>query len=186
MIDERTSPAGLRAVATFEAIKGTAVLMLGIGLLGFIHKDIEATVESLLVHLHINPDFRVSQALLNAASRMTDGRLWAFAGGAVAYTAVRYVEAWGLWHRRVWAEWFALLSGTLYIPWEIVKVIEKPSWLHVTLFLGNVAIVLYMLYIRIDACRYRNCEEVTGEHPDAARAREGAALAGRHVGETPI
>ena len=178
-IDERTSPAGLRAVATFEAIKGTAVLLLGLGLLGFIHKDVERTVESLLVHLHINPDFRVSRVVLEAAARMTDGRLWAFAGGAVAYTAVRYVEAWGLWRRRVWAEWFALLSGTLYFPLEIIKVIEKPNWLHAIIFLGNVIIVLYMLYIRIDACRYRNCDEVTGEHSKAAQE------SGSQVRETP-
>ncbi len=140
-------------MATFEGIKGAVVLLLALGLLTLLHKDVEGAAEQLLVHLHINPDRRLSHALLNAASRLTDARLWGFAGAAVAYTAVRFTEAWGLWHRRVWAEWFALLSGMLYLPWEIVKLAERANALHLLLFLGNLAIILYMLRIRWQACR---------------------------------
>jgi len=152
-IDERSSPAGLRAVAIFEAIKGTAVLLLALGLLTLLHKDAEDVAERLLLHLHINPDLRFGRAFLNAASKLTDARLWATAGAAAAYTAVRYIEAWGLWRRRVWAEWFALLSGTMYIPWELLKLVERPNPLHIVILAGNVAIILYMAYIRVAASR---------------------------------
>jgi uncharacterized membrane protein (DUF2068 family) len=152
-VDERTSAAGLRAVAAFEAAKGVLVLLLGLALLTLVHKDAEEAAENLLLHLHINPDRRLSELLLNAASRLTDGRLWALAGAAAAYASVRFTEAWGLWHRRVWAQWFALLSGALYLPWEILKVIERPNAFHLTLFIGNIAIVLYMLYVRCVAYR---------------------------------
>jgi len=65
-----------------------------------------------------------------------------------------------LWHRRVWAEWFALLSGTLYLPWEIYSVSMHPSILHYLVFAANLAIVLYMLYIRARACRsIFDCEQ---------------------------
>ncbi len=158
-VDERSSTAGLRAVATFEAVKGTVVLLLGLGLLALLHKDIESAAEGLLVHLHINPDRRLSHALLNAASHVTDARLWGIAGGAVAYAAVRFTESWGLWHRRVWAEWFALLSGALYLPFEIAKLVEKPNPLHAIVFLGNVVIVLYMMHVRFEACRALPCDE---------------------------
>ncbi|HWR52540.1 MAG TPA: DUF2127 domain-containing protein [Bryobacteraceae bacterium] len=152
-VDKVASAAGLRAVAIFEALKGMVVLALGLGLLALLHKDVEQAAENVLLHLHINPDRRLSHAILDAASRVTDGRLWAVAGAATAYAGVRFTEAWGLWHRRVWAEWFALLSGALYLPWEILKIFERPNWLHVTLLTGNIAIVLYMLYIRLLACR---------------------------------
>jgi uncharacterized membrane protein (DUF2068 family) len=66
---------------------------------------------------------------------------------------VRFTEAWGLWNRRVWAEWFALLSGAIYLPWEIFKIVERLNWLHVGLFLTNVAILLYLLAIRVGAMR---------------------------------
>jgi uncharacterized membrane protein (DUF2068 family) len=156
-VDERTSTAGLRAVATLEALKGIVVLLLALGLLTLLHKDVEDVVHDLLLHLHINPDRRLSHAILHAASNMTDARLWAFAGAAVAYTAVRFTEAWGLWHRRVWAEWFALLSGTLYLPWEIYKLVERWNVIHLVVFAGNIAILLYMAIIRIEACRVPPC-----------------------------
>ena len=152
-LDLDTSTTALRAVATFEAVKGGVVLFLGLGLLSLLHRDAEEIAENLLVHLHIDPDHRMAQAMLRAAAKITDARLWAIAGGAVVYATVRLTEAWGLWYRRVWAEWFAMLSGALYLPFEIVKVIERPNLLHIGIFLGNVVIVLYMVYIRLRAYR---------------------------------
>jgi len=158
-LDEDTDAIGLRAVAIFEAVKGGTILLLGLGLLGLLHKDLESVTESLLIHLHVNPETRLSRALLNAAERMTDARLWGIAGGAVAYSAVRFIESWGLWNRRVWAEWFAILSGTMYLPWELEKVLEGPNTVHVALLLCNLAIVLYMALVR--AMAYRRL----GNHP---------------------
>jgi uncharacterized membrane protein (DUF2068 family) len=103
-VDERASVRGLRAVATFEALKGVIVLLLGLGILGLLHKDAEAVAESLLMHLHINPDRRLSHALINAATRMTDAGLWMIFSASIVYAGVRFTEAWGLWNRRVWAE----------------------------------------------------------------------------------
>jgi uncharacterized membrane protein (DUF2068 family) len=84
---------------------------------------------------------------------MTDAGLWGIAAAAMAYAAVRFTEAWGLWHRRVWAEWFALLSGALYLPWEIVKLVEHPNRLHAAVFLGNLAILAYMACVRFRDAR---------------------------------
>lgn len=146
-------------VAAFEAIKGLAVLLLALGLLSMLHKDFEQVVENLLFHLHINVEHKLGHALVDAASKMTDARLWAISAGAAAYSAVRFVEAWGLWNRRVWAEWFALLSGALYLPLEIYKLAEKTNWIHFSVFAVNVVILLYMLYIRVAACRGVPCPE---------------------------
>jgi uncharacterized membrane protein (DUF2068 family) len=155
-LDVRSSPAGLRAVATFEALKGAAVLLLGIALLAF-HKHAEDFAASLLFHLHIDPDRRLAHMLMDAATRLSDARLLTIAAAALTYCAVRWVEAWGLWNRRVWAEWFALLSGALYLPWEILKIVERVDWERVGVLVINVAIILYMLYIRI-----RDCGSVKG------------------------
>jgi len=150
-VDHRSSGAGLRAIATFEALKGIAVLALGLGLLGLIHKDLEQAAENLLAHLHMSADHRLGRVILHAAATTTDRRLWALAAGAVAYSMVRFIEAWGLWNRRVWAEWFALLSCALYLPVEILQMVEHTNWLHIGVFLGNLAIFLYMLWIRFAA-----------------------------------
>lgn len=158
-VDELASVRGLRAVATFEAVKGVIVLLLALGILGLMHKDVERAAESLLTHLHINPDRRLAHAFINAATRMTDAGLWVIFSASIVYAGVRFTEAWGLWNRRVWAEWFALLSGALYLPWEIIKVVQVANWLHLSVFLLNIAILLYILYIRITAYRSLAREE---------------------------
>jgi uncharacterized membrane protein (DUF2068 family) len=152
-VDQDTSLTGLRAVAMFEAAKGGVVLLLGCMVLLLVHRDAEDVAESLLFHLHVNPDRHMAQVVLHAAANITDARLWALAAAAVSYASVRFVEAWGLWHRRVWAEWFALLSGGIYLPWEILKLIEHPDWKHWGVLLINIFILAYMLSIRVRACR---------------------------------
>jgi uncharacterized membrane protein (DUF2068 family) len=151
--ETRAHRAGLRAVASLEATKGIIVLCLGLGLLSLLHKDVEEAAENALYHLHISPDHRLSRALIHVAAKVNDKRLWALAGGAMAYSIVRFVEAYGLWNCRVWAEWFALLSGTMYLPWELYKLLEHPDWMHGGIFGINVLIVLYMVYIRFSDVR---------------------------------
>ncbi len=151
-IDTHSALAGLRAVALFEAAKGTLVLLVEIGLLSMLGRDVGGIAEDIVHRLHMNPERHLPHALLSAAQNMTDARLWALAGAAAAYATVRFVEAYGLWHARVWAEWFALLSGLLYLPWEIYQIIVRPSPMHFGILAINLAIVFYMLYIRVKAC----------------------------------
>ncbi|MBV9155408.1 MAG: DUF2127 domain-containing protein [Acidobacteriaceae bacterium] len=150
-VDQRSSAVGLRAVASFEALKGTVVLVLGIILLA-VHKHAWDLTESLLFHLHINLDRRLGSMLMNAATKLSDARLLTIAAAIVTYCTVRFVEAWGLWNRRVWAEWFALLSGAMYLPWELLKIVERADWERIGVLAVNVIIVLYMLEIRIREC----------------------------------
>jgi uncharacterized membrane protein (DUF2068 family) len=151
-IDERASDAGLRAVASFEALKGVLVLLLLVALVA-VHNRIEDYAEDLLYHLHIDFDHRFAQGVLRAASRLNGSRLLTLGLAATVYAFVRFVEAWGLWHRRVWAEWFALLSGALYLPYELLKVGERATWEHISVLAINVCIVAYMLYIRVREMR---------------------------------
>jgi uncharacterized membrane protein (DUF2068 family) len=157
-IDDRASRAGLRTVAAFEALKGVLVLLLLIALIA-VHNRIEDYAEDLLYHLHIDFDRRFAQSFLKAASKINDSRLWTLGVAATLYAMVRFIEAWGLWNRRVWAEWFALLSGALYLPWEMMKVAERRTWEHILVLSINVVIVAYMLFIRIRASRSKQIVE---------------------------
>jgi uncharacterized membrane protein (DUF2068 family) len=147
-LDERASAAGLRTVALFEAAKGIAIILLAIVLI-FVHKHAEDFTENLLFHLHIDVDRRLGDAIMNMALKVSDARLITILAAALVYSTVRFVESWGLWHRRVWAEWFALLSGLMYLPWEILKLTEKVDWERVGVLVVNIGIILYMFNIRL-------------------------------------
>lgn len=137
----------LRAVATFECFKGIFVVLMGLCAIALVHKDAWLVAESLLALLHVNTDSRSAQLFLDFADSLTDARLWDAAGIAFAYAALRFTEAFGLWKERTWAEWVALVSGTLLLPWEIRELLRGLTVLRCTLFVGNVGVVLYMLYV---------------------------------------
>lgn len=142
--------AALRAVATLELAKGMVVLLLGFGAVSMVHKDAWDTAEALLRFLHVNPDHHhYAQVFLNLADNVTDKKLWAVAAGAAAYSIVRFVEAYGLWMQRTWAEWFALISGALYVPFEAYEVVRRTTPIHVAVLVINLIIVFYMLYLRL-------------------------------------
>jgi len=135
----------LRTVAALELAKGMIVLLSACGVLLLVHREDPWDIaDGFLKLLHISPDHHFAQVFLNWADSLTETKVFAVAGVAVAYSVLRFVEAYGLWYARAWAEWIALVSGMLYLPFEIYKLIHHPSPFHIWVFLINVAIVLYM------------------------------------------
>jgi uncharacterized membrane protein (DUF2068 family) len=137
----------LRLVASFEFVKGIFVLLIGLSAILLVHKDAWVIAESLLALLHISTDRHSAQLFLDFADDLTDARLWAAARLAFAYSALRFAEAYGLWKQRRWAEWFAFGSGTLLIPLEIHELLRGVTPLRSAVFVGNLIIVFYMLYL---------------------------------------
>ena len=145
-VGEEPGPDGLRVVAVFEGAKGGLVLVTGLGLLAFIHRDLHNAAEEVVRHFHLNPAHHYPQIFLDAAARVTDTQLWLLALSALLYVVVRFIEAFGLWHRKLWAEWFGVLSGGIYIPVELFEVVHRLSWAKLTVLSVNVAIVAYLGY----------------------------------------
>ena len=145
--------AGIRAVAVFEAAKGTVVIVAGLGLLSLLHRDAQHAAETIVRHLHLNPARHYPRVFIEATVRTTDSRLLLLAGGAFAYSAVWFIEAYGLWRLRPWAEWFAILSGGLYLPQEIYELLRHPTPLRAAILIGNAAIVGYLIHVRLAARR---------------------------------
>lgn len=137
----------LRAVATFEFSKGVFVIVMGTCALALVHKDLWLYAESLLALFHVNTDRHSAQVFLAFADNVTDAKLWAAARIAFAYGALRMAEAYGLWRGREWAEWLALVAGSLLLPFEIRELMRGITAWRSALFVGNVAVVLYMLYV---------------------------------------
>jgi|ERR1039457_349271 uncharacterized membrane protein (DUF2068 family) len=138
---------GIEIIAIFEGAKGVIVLLAGCGLLLLLHKDLNQTASDLIRHLHMNPARKYPQIFLDLAGKVTDTNLWAMAFAAIIYSVVRFTEAVGLWLNRRWAEWFGLLSGSMYIPVEIFEVVRSATVLKISLLVINAFIVLYLLYI---------------------------------------
>lgn len=136
----------LRTIAVVEAAKGVLVLLAGLGLLSLVHHDAQRMAEVLVAHSHLNPASRYPRIFLDFAAQVTDSRLMLAALGAAAYAGLRFIEAYGLWRARPWAEWFAAISGAVYLPFELVEVYRTLNWISLGVLLVNAAIVAVMLY----------------------------------------
>ncbi|NVN99941.1 MAG: DUF2127 domain-containing protein [Geobacteraceae bacterium] len=146
MIGKISVSKGLRTVAVLEGAKGAFVLLAGFELLTFIHKDLHHAAVRLVEHLHLNPARHYPRIFLDLSERITDGQLWALAAAALFYAIVRFIEATGLWLEKKWAEWFAVMTGGIYIPIELYEITRGASWPKVSLFAINIAVVTYLLY----------------------------------------
>jgi uncharacterized membrane protein (DUF2068 family) len=142
------SPAGLKAVALFEASKGVFVILAGLGLLALVHYNAQAFVEGLVLHLHLNPARHYPGVFIEAAGRLTDARLWLLAAGALAYSSLRFTEAYGLWRARPWAEWMGIVSGAIYLPPEVIALVRRPTIFIAALLVINALLVGYLSIIR--------------------------------------
>ena len=140
---------GLHIVALFEGAKGVLVLLVGFELLTFIHKDVHEAALRLVEHIHLNPASHYPRIFLDLTEHINDTRLWSLAIAAAMYSLVRMIEAAGLWLRKAWAEWFAVLTGGMYIPVEIYEVVHRVTWPRVTVLIVNVGVVSYLLFILI-------------------------------------
>lgn len=139
---------GVHLIAIFEALKGLVVLSAGFGLLHFIHRDLQSVAEELVRHSHLNPARHYPRIFIEAASRTSPGRVRFLAALAFLYATVRFVEAYGLWYLKAWAEWFAIVSGSIYVPIEIFELIKKPTVTRALVLLVNIVIVAYLIYVR--------------------------------------
>jgi uncharacterized membrane protein (DUF2068 family) len=131
---------GLRAVAAFEAAKGALALLAGSGLLLLWHADAQASVDALARHLHLNPA-RLHGGAIGAALDGASAHLTWIALAGVAYASMRFIEAWGLWRARTWAEWFGVVSGLVYVPFDVLEIAHRPGLLSLAMLALNLLIV---------------------------------------------
>jgi len=150
---------GIRIVSVFEASKGLLVLLAGLGLLEFIHKDLHLVAEQLVRQFHLNPARHYPRIFIDAINNLTDGQLLAMAFSALLYSAVRFVEAVGLWLQKQWAEWFGLLTGGLYIPVELLEITRGITWPKVTVLIVNIGVVGYLACVLYQSGQNHKHEE---------------------------
>lgn len=152
-MDKLSHKYGLRTVAAVEALKGVAVVALCVVLLTLLHKDLDTVVDHLTQVLRLNPDSRVADWFYELADRTTGRGIWTAVSVGLVYSLGRFVEAYGLWNQRHWAEWFAVISGAIYLPFELFALLAHPHWSRFVVLAVNLLVVLYILRILLESRR---------------------------------
>jgi len=74
----------------------------------------------------------------------SNAQLWLIGALVLAYAALRFAEAYGLWRGRRWAGWLAALSGGIYVPVELYELSRSVTWIKLTALILNACVVAYM------------------------------------------
>jgi uncharacterized membrane protein (DUF2068 family) len=136
----------LRAIAVFEAVKGSVALLLGFGVLSLLHRDLHELAQQLISHIGLDPGQRYPAAFLHYADVLQDANRRSLVLLMVGYVTIRFAEAYGLWFARTWGEWLAALAGALYVPFEARHLLHKPSWFSALVLVANLAMVAFLVW----------------------------------------
>ncbi len=121
-----------------------------------LHQNLNTAAEDILRYLRVDATSYPARMLIENATYINESNIKFFIVLAFVYTLVRFVEAYGLWHLRAWAEWFAIIAGAVYLPFEIYEIFRQPTALKFIIFFLNIALVAYLIYVRRKAIYHRN------------------------------
>jgi uncharacterized membrane protein (DUF2068 family) len=137
----KPSNTGLKTIAIVEALKGAVVLLAAFGAISLVHENAQVIADEIVRHFHLNPASHYPRIFLEALTSLNSTRLWMLAAGAFLYASMRFIEAYGLWQERSWAEWFGVVSGAIYLPVEVYELFLGFSAVKVVLLMTNLLVV---------------------------------------------
>ena len=136
---------GLWLIAAFKIFKGLALLAGGIGALKLLHKDVAAEAELWIELLRVDPRNHYIHRVLEKLSILDARKLKELSVGTFFYSALFLTEGIGLALRKRWAEYFTIVSTSLFIPLEVYELAKHPSLAKAILLLANAGIVAYLV-----------------------------------------
>lgn len=138
---------GLLWIAVLKFSKGLLLLVLAIGVLGLLHKDVQEWLGNWIDALRIDPDNRYVAALLARAGLVDDHKLKEVSGLTFLYSALFLTEGIGLWFEKRWAEWLTTIATGSFIPIEIYEVWKHCGTVKLIVLGINIAVVIYLIGI---------------------------------------
>lgn len=143
--DSRASSWTLILIGIFKLLKALLLIALGIGALRLLHKDIGATVVHWTQVLRVDPDNRYVHGMLLKVFRVSPKQLKELSAGTFLYAGLFATEGIGLLLRKRWAEYFTIVTTSLFIPLEVYELARHFTVAKLAVGLINVLIVCYLV-----------------------------------------
>lgn len=136
---------GLLLIAVFKLFKSLSLLALGIGALNLMHKDVADQLERWIELFRVDPDNHYIHWALEKLSILDARKLKELSVGTFFYSALYLTEGTGLALRKRWAEYFTVVSTSLFIPLEVYELVKRLTLVKGILVLVNIGIVAYLV-----------------------------------------
>jgi len=131
-------------IGLFKLVKAAALLIVAIGLLRLVHRDVSATFEHWVELFRLDPGNRYIHNAMSRVLRVTPKQLRELSAGTFIYGLLFLTEGTGLLMRKHWAEYLTVVSTALFIPLELYELFERFTFVRVAVLAINAAIVWYL------------------------------------------
>lgn len=145
----------LLLIAVYKFLHALLFVAIGIGAHRLLHKDIADQIVLLAHHLRFNPESRLVNFILEKASLINDPVLRRIGFVAYCYAAVTLTEGIGLYLEQAWGEFLTLAITASFLPFEMIEVVRRLTWIRVGLLGINILVFIYLLRVIIDRARRR-------------------------------
>ena len=141
----KSSSTVLVLIGVLKLLKALLLIAVGIGALRFLHKDVAGAVMHWTQVLRVDPENRFVHALLVKAFRVTPRQLKELSVGTFFYAGLFTAEGVGLLLRKRWAEYFTIITTSLFLPLEVYELARHFTIGKLVVTLVNVLIVWYLV-----------------------------------------
>ena len=136
---------GLIFIGLFKLLKALLLIMVGIGALRLLHKDIAHTIMHWVDVLRVDPDNRFIHRIIARAFDVTPAKLKELSVGTFFYAGLLLTEGTGLLLRKHWAEYFTVITTAALVPLEVYELARHFTAVKLVVLAINIAIVVYLI-----------------------------------------
>jgi uncharacterized membrane protein (DUF2068 family) len=137
---------GLVTIGAFKLLESVFFILVGLGALHLIGKDLEDEALKLMGKLRFDPEGRLSGWILDHVDAITAHRLRQIGIATFFYAALRVVEGVGLVLEKLWAEYLTVGATTVLLPWELYELARHPDYIRFVVLAVNLAVLAYLIW----------------------------------------
>jgi len=145
-------------IAAYKLLQALLFVAIGLGARHLLHKDVGDELQALVDRLNFNSEPRLVDFLLAKAMLLNDPLLKKVSFAAFSYGSLSLAEGIGLYLEKVWGEYLTLIITASFLPFELLEVVHKLSWVSASLLSINTLVLFYLLMIVIENRRKRRQE----------------------------
>jgi uncharacterized membrane protein (DUF2068 family) len=136
----------LRVIALYKIVKVLLLLLVAYGELRLRDASLVASLLSWASAKPYGLEHRMVSHLVEWFSGLSSSRAEALRLVTLGYAAIFAVEGVGLWMQKRWAEWLTVVITASLVPFETWEMFSRPTPGKLLILLGNVAIVVYLVW----------------------------------------
>lgn len=145
----------LLLIAVYKFLHALLFFAIGMGAHHLLHRNLADQIEIFARHLRFDPESRLVIFILQKAPLINGRVLERISLIAYCYATLTLIEGIGLYLEKPWGEFLTLAITASFLPWEIIEIIRRITWIRVGLLTINILVFVYLLRLVLERARNR-------------------------------